>query len=106
MVRGGGEEIDNATEGVDSVERGAGAFENLDGVHGLKGDGEIEVVVRGLAVVDAEAVEEHKRLFEAAATQDDVGLATAGAALFQKYGGVLAEEILRRFGGEPFALQG
>ena len=75
VIGRGGEEVDDARERVDAVQRGAGAFKHLDGVHGFEGDGEIEVVVRGLAVVDAEAVEQDQGLLKAAAAKDEVGLA-------------------------------
>src|SRR5665213_4057933 len=87
------------------MQRGAVTFENLDGVHGFKGDGEVEVVVRGLAVVDAESIEQDQSLFEAAAAQDKIGLGAAGAALLEKDRGVLAKEIEWGFSGECFVFE-
>src|ERR1019366_9627732 len=106
VVRRSSEEVDNAGECVDTMQRGAGAFENLDGVHAFEGDGEVEVVVRGLAVVDAESVEQDERLLEAAAAEDEIGLRTAGPALLEEDRGVLAQEIERGFGGQRFLFQG
>ena len=106
VVGRGSEKIDDAAERVDAVQRGARAFENLDRVHRLEGNGQVEVVVRGLAVVDAEAVEQDQSLLKAAAAQNDVGLGAAGAALLEKDRGVLTQKIVRGFGGELFAFEG
>lgn len=106
MVGRGGEEIDNATECVDSMKSGTGALENLDRVHGFERDGQVEVVVRGLAVVDAESVEQDEGLLEAAAAQDEIGLAAAGATLLEEDGRVVAEKLERGFGGEFWPLRG
>jgi len=88
------------------MECGPGAFENLDRVHGFERDRQIEVVVRGLAVVDAEAVEQDKGLLKAAAPQDEIGLAAASATLLKEDGRVLAEEFERRLGGEFLVFEG
>ena len=58
--------------------------------------------MRGLRVVDAEPVEQHQRLLKAASAKHQVGLSSAGAALFQKNRRVLAQKILRRLGGKRF----
>ena len=105
MIGRGSKKIDDARERVDAVERGTGAFKNLDGVHGFKRDRKVEIVVRGLAVVDAEAVEQDQRLLKAAAAQDEIGLRAACAALLKENGGVLAQEIERGFGGQLFAFE-
>ena len=75
-------------------------------VHGVEGNRKIEIVMRGLAVVDTKSIEQDQRLLKAAAAQDDIGLRTAGAALLEKDGRVLAEKIERCFGGELFSFEG
>ncbi len=57
MGRALGDEIDGSAYGVGAVEGGAGAVEDLDARDGVEGDGDVEVEVAGLGVVDAEAVE-------------------------------------------------
>ena len=52
--------------------------------------------MRGLAVVDAKAIEQDERLCEAAAAQSDVGLRASCSALFQKNRGIVAQWIERR----------
>ena len=91
----GGDEVDDSAECIGPVQSGAGAFENLDGVHGLERDGEIEIVVRGLSIVDAEAVDEDEGLSEAAAAKNYIGLSAACTALLDECRAVVTEEIER-----------
>ncbi len=105
MIGSGGQEIDHAAERIDAMQRRAGAFKNLNRVHRLERNGQVEIVVRGLAVVDAEAIEQYQGLLKAASAQHEIGLRAAGAALFEKDGRVLAQKIERSFGGQLFAFE-
>ena len=53
-------------------------------------------MVRGLAVVDAEAIQQHQRLLEGSSAQNKIGLPAARAALLQIDRGVLTQQLLRR----------
>ena len=77
-------------------------MQNLDRVHGVERNGQVQVVMRGLAVVDAEAVQQHQRLFECASAQNKVRLTPARATLLKEDRRVLAQQILRRFQREVF----
>ena len=89
----GGDEVDGAAEGVGAVEGGAGAVEDVDAGDGFEGDGDVEVEVAGLGVVDAEAVEEDEGLLEGGAADGEVGLDAVAAAGLEVEGGVEAEEV-------------
>ena len=102
----GGDEVDDSAECIGPVQSGPGAFENLDGVHGLERDGEIEIVVRGLSIVDAEAVDEDEGLSEAAAAKDYIGLSAACTALFDEGGGIAAKKIEGRLYRQEVRLDG
>ena len=71
-------------------------MENFDRVHRIDGNGEVQIVVRGLAVVDAESIQQHQRLFKRAAAHHHIRLSAAGTALFKKNRRVLAQQVLRR----------
>ena len=66
------------------------------------GIGQIEIVMRGLAVVDAEAIQQHQGLLEGSSAQNQIRLSAARAALFQKDRGILAQQLLRRLQRERF----
>ena len=68
-------------------------MEDVDSGDGVEGDGDIEIQVAGLGVVDAEAVEEDEGLLEGGAAEGEVGLDAVGGAGLEVEGGVLAEEI-------------
>ena len=88
-----GEEVDCAADGVGAVEGGAGAVEDVDAGDGVEGDGDIQIQVAGLGVVDAEAVEEDEGLLEGGAAEGEVGLDAVGGAGLEVEGGVLAEVV-------------
>jgi hypothetical protein len=64
-----GKEIDRAADGVGAVEGAARAVEDIDAGDGVEGDGDVEVQVAGLGVVDAETVEEDEGLLERGAAE-------------------------------------
>ena len=101
-ARGGGlgEEIDGAADGVGAVEGAARAVEDVDVGDGAEWDGDVEVEMAGLGVVDAEAVEEDDGLLEGGAAEGEIGLDAVGCAGLQVEGGVLAEEIYDAVGDE------
>ena len=68
-------------------------MEDFDAGEGVEGDGDVEVEVAGLGVVDAEAVEEDEGLFEGGAADGEVGLNAVGRAGLEVEGGVLAEIV-------------
>ena len=84
---------------------GPGAFQHLDIVHGPKRNGKIEIVVRGLRIVDAKSIQHHQRLLKAAAAQNNVRLRATGSALLQKHRRVLAQKFERRFSSQFLAFQ-
>ena len=88
-----GEEIDGAADGVGAVEGGTGAVEDVDAGDGVEGNGDVEVQVAGLGVVDAETVEEDEGLLEGGATEGEVGLDAVGCAGLEVERRILAEEI-------------
>ena len=68
-------------------------MQDVDAGDGVERDGDVEVEVAGLGIVDAEAVDEDEGLLEGGAADGEVGLhAFAGAGL-QVEGGVGAEEV-------------
>ena len=106
MRWGGGDEVDDSAERVRTVESGPGTLENLDRFHRFERNWQIEIVMRRLSVVGAETIDEDKRLSEAAATQDDVGLRAAGAALLNECRSVVAKKIERRLNQKQVRLHG
>ncbi len=68
-------------------------MEDVDSGDGVEGDGDVEVEVAGLGVVDAEAVKEDEGLLEGGAAEGEVGLDAVGGAGLEVEGCVLAEEI-------------
>lgn len=101
-----GEEIDSAADGVGAVEGAAGSVEDVDAGDGVEGDGDIEVEVAGLGVVDAETVEEDEGLFEGGAAEGQVGLDAVCCARLKVEGGVLAEEVDDGVGDEGLVARG
>ena len=93
LLRALGDEVDCAADGVGAVEGAAGAVEDFDAGDGVEGDGDVEVQVRGLGVVDAQAVEQEEGLLEGGATDGEVGLNSVGAAGLKVEGGVQAEDV-------------
>jgi hypothetical protein len=67
--------------------------EDVDAGNGVERDGDVEVKVAGLGVVDAEAVEEDEGLLEGGAAEGEVGLDAVGGAGLEVEGGVLAEVV-------------
>ncbi len=106
MIGRSGEKVHHAAQCIDAMECRSRAFKRLDRIDGVHRQRQIEIVVRGLRIVDAEAVEQHQRLLETAAAHDDVGLPAARAALLKKNRGVFAQKILRRLGGQRLPLHG
>jgi hypothetical protein len=88
-----GEEVDRAAYGVGAVKRAAGAVKDVDSGDGVEGDGDVEIQVARLGIVDAKAVEQDEGLLEGGAAEGEVGLDAVGGAGLQVEGGVLAEEI-------------
>ena len=81
-------------------------MEDVDSGDGVEWDGDVEVEVAGLGVVDAEAVEQDEGLLEGGAAEGEVGLdAVAGAGL-EVEGGVLAEEVDDAVGDEGLVARG
>ena len=101
-----GEEVDGAADGVGAVEGDAGAVEDVDAGDGVEWDGDVEVEVAGLGIVDAEAVEEDEGLLEGGAAEGEVGLDAVGGAGLQVEGGVLTEEVDDGVGGEGLLARG
>ena len=89
----GGDEVDGAAEGVGAVEGGAGAVEDVDAGDGFERDGDVEVEVTRLGVVDAETVEQDEGLLEGGAADGEVGLDAVAAAGLEIEGGVQTEEV-------------
>jgi hypothetical protein len=67
--------------------------EDVDAGDGVERDGDVEVEVAGLGVVDAEAVEEDEGLLEGGAAEGEVGLDSVGGSGLQVERRVLAEEV-------------
>ena len=95
-MRSCGEKVDRAAQRVRSVQGRSSAVQDLNRVHGFERDRQIEIMVRSLAIVDAEAVQEHQRLLEAAASQRQIGLRATGATLFEEDRGIAALWVERR----------
>src|ERR1035441_8575651 len=62
--------------------------------------------MRGLAVVDAKAVQQHQGLLEGASAQNQINLSASRAALFEKDRRILAQQLLWRLQGESLAFDG
>ena len=88
-----GDEVDGSADGVGAVEGGAGAVQDFDAGDGVERDGDVEVEVAGLGVVDAEAVEQEEGLLEGGAADGEVGLDSGGGAGLEVERGVLAEVV-------------
>jgi len=71
-------------------------MQNLNRVHRFERDGQIEVMMCGLTVVDAKTVQKNQGLLEAATAQSQVSLRSASTALFEKDRGVTAQWNERR----------
>ncbi len=78
------------------MQRRTGAVQHLNRVHRVERYGQVEIVMRGLAVVDAKAIQQHQRLFKSSSTKNQVSLPAARAALFEIDRRVLAQQLLRR----------
>ena len=86
------------------MQRGTRAVQHFNRVHRVQRNGQVEVVMRGLTVVDAKTIQQHQGLLEGASTQNQVSLSAARAALFEKDRRILAQQLLRRFKRESLAL--
>jgi hypothetical protein len=73
-----------------------GAVQHFNRVHGVKRNGQVEVVMRGLAVVDAKAIQQHQGLLEGTSAQNHIRLSAARATLFEKDRRILTQQLLRR----------
>ena len=73
---------------VRPVQRRARAAQHFDAVDGIERHGDIHVVVAGLRVAQALAVEQHQRLAESAAADREIGLYAIGRAFLQVERGV------------------
>jgi hypothetical protein len=80
--------------------------EDVDAGDGVEGDGDVEVEVAGLGVVDAEAVQEDEGLLEGGAAEGKVSLNAVGGAGLEVEGGVLAEEVDDGVGDERLVARG
>ncbi len=90
---GRGDDVDDAADGVRTVEGGAGAAHDFDAVDVFQGRGDIHVGVAGLGIVEAHAVEEDEGLAEAGAADGEIGLDAVGGALLKVERGIEAEQI-------------
>ena len=88
-----GAQVDDAADGIGTVEGGARAFEDFDAGDGFERGGGIEIKMAGLDVVEAHAVEEDKCLAEAGAANGEICLEDAGAALAEVDGGVVLKKV-------------
>ncbi len=70
-----------------------GAVEDVNAGDGVKRDGDVEVEMAGLGVIDAEAVEQDERLLEGSAADGEVSLNAIASACLQVEGRVLAEQV-------------
>ena len=66
------------------MQRGARAVQHFNRVHGIERNGQVQIVMRGLAVVDAKAIQQHQGLLEGSSAQDQIRLPAARAALSRK----------------------
>ncbi len=81
-------------------------MEDVDAGDGVEGDGDVEVEVAGLGVVDAKAVEEDEGLLEGGAAEGEVGLDAVGGAGLEVEGGVLTEVVDYGVGDEGLIARG
>jgi hypothetical protein len=65
--------------------------QNVDAGDGVEGDGDVQIKVPGLGIVDAQAVDEDKGLLEGGAADGEVGLDAFGGAGLQVEGWVKTE---------------
>ena len=89
----GRNDVDDAARGIRTVERGAGAAHHLDARDGVHRHRDIHVVVAGLDVVEAHAVEQHEGLLEVGAADGEVGLYAVGRAFLQVERWVEAQHV-------------
>ena len=68
-------------------------MEDVDAGDGVERDGNIEVQVAGLGVVDTQTVEQDEGLLEGGTAKGEVGLYAVRGAGLEVEGGVLAEEV-------------
>ena len=85
--------IDHAAHGIRAVERRARSAKHLDAVHGVERQRDVHIVMAGLRVVEALAVEQHQRLPERAAADRDIRLHASGRAGHHVHRGVQAQEV-------------
>jgi hypothetical protein len=67
--------------------------EDVDAGDGVEGDGDVQIQMAGLGVVDAESVEHDEGLLEGGAAEGEVGLNAVGGASLEVERGVLSEEV-------------
>ena len=85
------------------MQRRTCSVQHFNRVHRVELNGQVEIVMRGLAVVDAEAIQQHQRLLKRSSTQDQVSLSAARATLFEIDRRVLPQKLLRRFQRESLS---
>jgi hypothetical protein len=88
-----GDDVDDATHGVGAIHGGTRPAHHFDAIHTFERHGDIHVVVAGLRVVDAHAVEQHEGLAEARAADGKIALHPVRRAFLQVERGVELEQI-------------
>ena len=102
-LRRRGDDVDHAGGGIRAVHAGAGTAQHLDLRHGIQRHGDIHIVMAGLDVVQAQAVEQHQGLAEAAAANGKIGLHAVGSALLQVERRVQPQQVGQGVGDQVHA---
>ena len=94
-------EVDHAADCIRSVQGRSGAFQDLESGDRLERNGDIQIVMPGLHVIEPKSVEKHERLAEPASPDREVTLEAIWRPLSQVDGRVEPQEI-----GEGVGQQG
>ena len=91
-----GDDVDHAAHGVGAVEGGARSAHHFDALHAFERHRDIHVVMPGLRVVEAHAVEQDEGLTEARAADGEVHLHAVGRAFGEVERRVQLEQVHQR----------
>jgi hypothetical protein len=88
-----GDDVDDAAHGVGAVHGGTRSAHDFHALHAFERHRDIHIVMPGLRVVEAHAVEQHQRLAEARAADGEIALHAVGRAFGEVERRVQLEQI-------------
>ena len=101
-----GNDVDHAAGRVGAIECGAGAAHDFHAGYSIERDGDVHVVMPGLDIVEALAVEQHEGLSEIRAADGEIGLHSVGGALLEIERRVEPEQVEERIEHQGVAAGG